>query len=232
MRRISAVNSVLSFRFEGVHISRKTSIFNTLTHEYVFSCSVAQLLLYIVIVVSNHLPRGGESMMTKKGLFFSATFLLSLILVLGGFIGCGSEDPAASNSNLAPGDLGADKGANDQDPSYVSSIRVSEDASDDQLSGLANITADQAETAALAGVPGVALATKLDNENGNVVYAVEIDTGSGVKEVKVDAGNGNILHIESDDTEDVEGNGGDSKEDEPGGLESNHEFDGEEEGEN
>ena len=122
--------------------------------------------------------------------------------------------------------------ANDQDPSYVSSITVDEDTDDDQLSGMAKITADQAEQAALAEVPGVVLETELENENGNVVYAVEIDTGSGVKEVKVDAGNGNILHIESDDTEDVAENGGDSKEDEPGGLESNHEFDGEEEGEN
>ena len=169
-------------------------------------------------------------MVTQKSPFFFAAFLLSLTLVLGGFIGCGSGNPAASDGNLAPGAPGID--ADDQDPSYVSSITVDEDTDDDQLSGLAKITAAEAEQAALNEVSGAVLETELENENGNVVYAVEIDTGSGVKEVKVDAGNSKVLHIESDDGEDIEASDGDSEEDEPGGLESNHEFEGEEEGEN
>jgi hypothetical protein len=169
-------------------------------------------------------------MVTQRSLFFFAAFLLSLTLVLGGFIGCGSENPAASDGNLAPGASGI--ATDDQDPSYVSSIIVDEDTDDDQLSGLAKITTEQAEQAALTEVPGVVLETELENENRNVVYAVEIDTGSGVKEVKVDAGNSKVLHIENDDGEDIEERDGDSEEDEPGGLESNHEFEGEEEGEN
>jgi uncharacterized membrane protein YkoI len=37
---------------------------------------------------------------------------------------------------------------------------------------------------------------ELDNENGVVVYSVELDNGL---DVKVDAGNGNILHTEQPD---------------------------------
>jgi len=164
-------------------------------------------------------------MMTRKSFFLSATFLLSLTLVLGGFIGCGSENPAASDGNLAPGASGVE--ADDQDPSYVSSITVDENTDDDQLSGLVGIkiTPEKAAEIALESVGGgEAVETKLGNENGNVVYEVEVKTESGVKDVKIDPGTGEVLHIEADDDDD--------EEDEPGGLESNHEFEGEEEGEN
>ena len=163
-------------------------------------------------------------MVIKKCLFFSATFLLILTLALAG---CGSENPASSDNTLAPGALGANEGADDQDPSYVSSIRVSEDFDDDQLSELEGIkiTPEKAAGIALESVGGgEAVETELGNENGNVVYEVEVKTESGVKDVKIDPGIGEILHIEADDDDD--------EEDEPGGLESNHEFEGEEEGEN
>jgi hypothetical protein len=167
-------------------------------------------------------------MVATKRLFFSATFLLSLTLVLAGFAGCGSENPGASeDSALGPGVSRGD--ADVQDPSYNSSITVPEDTDDNQLSGLAEITSEEAEASALAQVPGTVIESELENENGNVVYAVEIDTGSGAKEVKVDAGNGMVLHIDADDDESDEIKG--AEEDEPGGLESDHEFEGEEEGE-
>jgi len=167
-------------------------------------------------------------MVATKRLFFSATFLLSLTLVLGGFAGCGNENPGASDSALAPGASGGD--ADVQDPSYTSSITVPEDTDDEQLSGLAKIASEEAEAAALAQVPGTVIESELENENGNVVYAVKIDTGSGVKEVKIDAGNGMVLHIEAGDDEESDEIKG-AEEDEPGGLESDHEFEGEEEGE-
>jgi len=93
---------------------------------------------------------------------------------------------------------------------------------------LAKITSDQANQAALVEVPGTVVKTELENENGNVVYGVEIDTGDGIKDVKVDAGNGKVLNVEADDDAgEIKG----VEDDEPGGIESNHEFDGEEEGE-
>jgi len=162
-----------------------------------------------------------------KHLFFSLAFLLSLTLLFGSFVGCTKDNPVDSeNSDPAPGASGGDTDTEDQEPAYISSIRVSGNDNDDyaQLSKLAKITSDQAEKDALDEVPGKVIETELENENGNVVYAVEIDTGSGIKEVKVDAGNGSILLVEDDDDDDDD-------DDEPGGLESDHEFDGEEEGE-
>jgi uncharacterized membrane protein YkoI len=176
-------------------------------------------------------------MFNSKRFFFSVAFLLSLILAIGIFGGCGNQNPVGSkDSTLAPNVSGEN---GDNEPSYVSSIRVPDNGNDSeadefaQLSKLANLIAsNKATEAAKAKFPaGKVINTKLENENGNVVYAVEIDTGSGIKDVKVDAGNGTILNIEADEAEGVEENGKDNEKDEPGGLESNHEFEGEEEGE-
>lgn len=64
---------------------------------------------------------------------------------------------------------------------------------------LARITADQARSAALAAVPGTATSVELENEDGNLVYGVSVKTSAGERDVKVDAGNGKVLHIEKDD---------------------------------
>jgi len=95
-----------------------------------------------------------------------------------------------------------------QEPAYTSSITVDDTAESseadeaDALAGLAKITADEARAAALAAVPGTAEEVELENENGNVVYGVEITDSSGATyDVKVDAGNGTILAQEADDAE-------------------------------
>lgn len=67
------------------------------------------------------------------------------------------------------------------------------------LKSLARITADQARIAAVASVTGTVRHVSLDNEDGNLVYSVEIETSAGMRDVKVDAGNGAVLHIEQDD---------------------------------
>jgi uncharacterized membrane protein YkoI len=66
------------------------------------------------------------------------------------------------------------------------------------LAPLATITPEQASAAAQADVPGDVQKVELDNENGSLVYSVEI----GGKDVKVDAGNGAVLHVESGGPED------------------------------
>jgi uncharacterized membrane protein YkoI len=63
---------------------------------------------------------------------------------------------------------------------------------------LARITADQARSAALAAVPGTAMSVELENEDGNLVYGVTVKAAAGERDVKVDAGNGKVLHIEQD----------------------------------
>lgn len=61
---------------------------------------------------------------------------------------------------------------------------------------LAKITKEQAIKSAKARLAGKVLNASLDNEDGNLVYSVEIRTKSGVADVKVDAGNGKVLFID------------------------------------
>ncbi|GBD96405.1 MAG TPA: peptidase M4 [Nitrospirae bacterium] len=75
------------------------------------------------------------------------------------------------------------------------------------LAGMARISMDSAINAALAQVRGKVLRAELENENGYLVYGVEIVRADRqVIDVKVDAGNGKILKIEQDqsDNEDRE----------------------------
>lgn len=87
---------------------------------------------------------------------------------------------------------------------YTSSVTVADtgrdsEANDAALAALARITPEQARSAALAAVPGTAGAVELENEDGNVVFGVEVTTASGTRiDVKVDAGNGKVLAQEAD----------------------------------
>lgn len=100
--------------------------------------------------------------------------------------------------------LGAeDSGPDQQDPSYTSSIQIDQTVTEGMseadesaaLAGQATITSDQAQAAALAANPSATVVkVELDNENGALVYSVELSNGS---DVKVDAGNGAILNTEA-----------------------------------
>jgi uncharacterized membrane protein YkoI len=61
------------------------------------------------------------------------------------------------------------------------------------LAPLAKITPDEASAAAQAEVSGAVQKVELENENGSLVYSVEI----GGKDVKVDAGTGTVLQVEA-----------------------------------
>jgi uncharacterized membrane protein YkoI len=76
-----------------------------------------------------------------------------------------------------------------------------EGAESERLKSLARITPEQASAAALAQVPGTVKKVELENEDGNVVYGVEIKTADGEKDVKVDAGDGRVLQVEKGDKE-------------------------------
>jgi uncharacterized membrane protein YkoI len=77
-----------------------------------------------------------------------------------------------------------------------------EGAESERLKSLARITPEQAQSAALAQVPGTVKKVELENEDGNVVYGVEIKTAKGESDVKVDAGDGRVLHVEQDGEDD------------------------------
>ncbi|WP_292466190.1 PepSY domain-containing protein [Methanolobus sp.] len=102
-----------------------------------------------------------------------------------------------------------DDGQDIQEPAYTSSVVVPDDSSDEaqetqDLTKYPVISQTVAETAALNEVTGELGEVELDNENGNLVYSVEIATSEGVKDVKVDAGNGNVLFIENDDQDETD----------------------------
>lgn len=111
------------------------------------------------------------------------------------------EAPEANEAAEAQGET-----SEVQDPSYATSITAPQDENLSEadeakaLESLATISPDQARDAALAAVPGTAGKVELDNENGAVVYSVEITDSSGSDiDVKVDAGNGQVVHQDADD---------------------------------
>ncbi|MDZ8226862.1 PepSY domain-containing protein [Nostoc sp. ChiVER01] len=94
-------------------------------------------------------------------------------------------------------------------PQHHSTIQVAEasdgdgETNDDvqeaaKLQPLAKITAQQAQQAAEASLGDKAKSIKLENEDGNLIYAVEI----GQQEVTVDAGNGKVLYVENANQQD------------------------------
>jgi uncharacterized membrane protein YkoI len=105
-----------------------------------------------------------------------------------------AQDPAIKGTIPAPKDQGNEtaEGQNGQDNS------AAEAAETQQLQGLAKIDQAAAEKAALAAVPGQIQKTELGDENGFVVYSVEVKGADGtVTDVKVDAGDGSILAQET-----------------------------------
>lgn len=102
------------------------------------------------------------------------------------------------------------------EPSYDGSIKVGNGNEGESgeaaiLSSLAKIDAAKATAAALGQVPGTVLKVSLDNENGNVVYSVEIKTADNqLRDVKVDAGTAAILNVDSADDEGENGENGEN----------------------
>jgi uncharacterized membrane protein YkoI len=109
---------------------------------------------------------------------------------------CGQQD--------GPEDKDADADSVDeQSPSYIGSL-AADDASYEgmneadeaaALAGIAKISEEKAKDAASSAYPNATVVkVELDNENGVVVYSVELSDGS---DVKVDAGNAEVLHTEA-----------------------------------
>jgi uncharacterized membrane protein YkoI len=74
-----------------------------------------------------------------------------------------------------------------------------------EVAEMAKITLDSAVDEALKQVPGKVLKVELENENGYLVYGVEIaKPDHQTVDIKVDAGNGKILKIDQGSDEDHE----------------------------
>jgi uncharacterized membrane protein YkoI len=76
----------------------------------------------------------------------------------------------------------------------------------DQLQAQAKITKEQAINIALQHVKGQEHGTELENEDGAVVYAVEVKNNQGkLYDVKVDAQSGSVVKIDKNDQDRNEG---------------------------
>ena len=81
-------------------------------------------------------------------------------------------------------------------------IRI-EKHSEADFPSMATISMDQAVRKALATVQGHVLKTELEEENGFLVYGVEVvGADKTIEDVKVDAGSGEVLAVERDETDD------------------------------
>ncbi|PZP58920.1 MAG: hypothetical protein DI596_07235 [Azospira oryzae] len=68
----------------------------------------------------------------------------------------------------------------------------------------AKVTQQEAEAAALAALPGEVVKAKLDDEDGYLVWQIDVKHAKGVTEVAVDAGNAKVLAMEAEDDDDHE----------------------------
>ena len=131
--------------------------------------------------------------------------ILAMMLVFSFLVTVGVMQVAAQSTGTE-NDLDQDQ-LEMSEPSYQGSITVdgseydsiSEQEESNALAKLATITADQAKQYAEEAVNGTETASKVElgNENGTLVYEVTI----GNQEVKIDAGDGSVLHIENTDIE-------------------------------
>ncbi|MCW4046313.1 MAG: PepSY domain-containing protein [Candidatus Bathyarchaeota archaeon] len=119
---------------------------------------------------------------------------IALVLIPGVFLAVHAQTPTVTPTTANP-----NSSLNEQYPNYAGSIKAPENATDQKLTTLATISADQAKAATLKDptvAGGTVTSVSLDNENGNLVYSVEIAKGSTSYDVKVDAGNGAVLFID------------------------------------
>ncbi|MGI8829494.1 MAG: PepSY domain-containing protein [Candidatus Limnocylindria bacterium] len=122
------------------------------------------------------------------------------------------EGDQTGADNEAAEDTEADEaGPEEQEPNYAGTATIAVDEStmpEDEaaeaaaLAGLATVSQDAAEAAALAAVSGDILQAELDNENGFVLWSIEVRDAAGiVHDVKIDAGNAAVLGTEAGEDE-------------------------------
>ncbi|MGN2392800.1 PepSY domain-containing protein [Pelomicrobium sp. G1] len=68
----------------------------------------------------------------------------------------------------------------------------------------AKVAQQEAEAAALSALPGEVVKAKLDDEDGYLVWQIDVKHTTGVTEVAVDAGNAKVLAMEAEDDDDHE----------------------------
>lgn len=86
-----------------------------------------------------------------------------------------------------------------------SSIKVPENTETQaEFAKFAKVTQQQAETAALAVMPGKVVKAKLDDEDGYLVWQIDVQHAKGTTEIAVDAGNSKVLAAEAEEDDNHE----------------------------
>lgn len=88
-----------------------------------------------------------------------------------------------------------------------SSIKVPENTETQaEFAKFATVSQQQAEAAALAVQPGTVVKSKLDDEDGYLVWQVDVKHAKGTTEIAVDAGNAKVLAAEAEEDEEDDDN--------------------------
>ena len=86
----------------------------------------------------------------------------------------------------------------------IGSVKISND-DDVSMAKLATITSSEASRISSVAISGYVIETKLEDENGYLVWKVEMIDGNGHEtELMIDAGNGRLLAAEEDEEDDDE----------------------------
>tara|TARA_R110000782_G_scaffold188367_10_gene278412 strand:+ start:5997 stop:6425 length:429 start_codon:yes stop_codon:yes gene_type:complete len=86
----------------------------------------------------------------------------------------------------------------------IGSVKISND-DDVSMAKLATITSSEASRISSVAISGNVIETKLEDENGYLVWKVEMIDGNGHEtELMIDAGNGRLLAAEEDEEDDDE----------------------------
>lgn len=88
------------------------------------------------------------------------------------------------------------------------SIKVPEDTETQaDFAKLARVTQQEAEAAALAVQPGQVVQARLDDEDGYLVWQIDVKHDKGTTEIAVDAGNSTVLAAEAEENDGHEDEG-------------------------
>jgi len=105
-------------------------------------------------------------------------------------------------------------------------IRV-EKKTDKDFFDQAKLSIEQSMVKALSEVQGTILKAELDNENGFLIYSIEVmKVDKNIMDVKIDAGSGEILFVEEND-EDKDREDDESEEDDSDSDQNDHKDDDE-----
>jgi len=144
------------------------------------------------------------------------SYLTAGILLLGSAAGLGAGYAKTARAAVnQPASAAVQQETTNQEPAYAASIKVTnpqdnlneneaqekhenEAQESAAFKAQAKITPEQARAEALKAVNGEIQKVSLDNENGNLVYSVEVKTAGGTVDVKVDAGDGKVLARDND----------------------------------